>query len=66
MLAKLRKSKKLTQRELASKLNISRTAISSYENNVVPPLDTMRKLADALEVDLNTIVNCFLHEKDQV
>ena len=65
MLAELRKTKNLTQNQLATKLNCSRTLISAYENKVTPNIAQMQKLADALEVDLQTIVACFVQDKKQ-
>ncbi|MBQ7977257.1 MAG: helix-turn-helix transcriptional regulator [Clostridia bacterium] len=64
----LRKRKLLTQLQLAKLLNCSIGCISLWEaGKSSPNIMTMRKLADVLEVDLNTIVNCFLqNEKDQV
>lgn len=62
MLAELRKTKNLTQNQLATKLNCSRTLISAYENKVTPNIAQMQKLADALDVDLQTIVACFVQQ----
>lgn len=62
MLAKLRKAKNLTQNQLAKKLNCSRTLVSAYENKTIPTISQMQKLADALDVDLQTIVACFVQD----
>lgn len=45
-LRELRKSKKMTQEQAAKRLNLSKTTISGYENNVkTPSLDVLTKLA---------------------
>ena len=46
ILKRQRKLKKLTQQQLADKLNVTVTAISKYENNMaMPPFETVRLLA---------------------
>ncbi len=46
ILKRQRKLKKLTQQQLADKLNVTVTAISKYENNMaMPPFETVRSLA---------------------
>ncbi|MCC0707302.1 helix-turn-helix domain-containing protein [Clostridioides sp. ES-S-0190-01] len=48
---KLRKSKGLTQQELAEKANISKNAIYNYENNKsIPNAKILKKIMNALEV----------------
>lgn len=45
-LKELREKKKLSQSQVAKLLNLTRAAVSSYENNVaMPPIDTLIKLA---------------------
>ncbi|EGT5086752.1 helix-turn-helix domain-containing protein [Clostridioides difficile] len=52
----LRKSKGLTQKELAEKANISQNAIYNYENGKsTPNAKMLKKLADALETTPATI-----------
>lgn len=52
----LRKSKGLTQKELAEKANISQNAIYNYENGKsVPNAKILKKIEDALETNLTTI-----------
>lgn len=42
----LRESKKLTQTQVAKRLNLSKTSISGYENNIkTPSLDVLAKLS---------------------
>ena len=48
---KIRKSKKMTQSQLAEKLGVTVGMISQYENNTNPPkITTLERIADALEV----------------
>ncbi|VIF92268.1 transcriptional regulator [Clostridioides difficile] len=52
----LRKSKGLTQKELAEKANISQNAIYNYENGKsTPNAKILKKIEDALETNLTTI-----------
>ena len=53
--------------KFANKVNLSISTISYYcSKKRIPPIATMQKLADALDVDLITIVNCFaVTEKDK-
>lgn len=45
-LRELRKSKNLTQTQVAKRLNLSKTTISGYENNIkTPSLDVLVKLS---------------------
>lgn len=55
---RIRKDKKLTQKELGEKLKgISQQQIGQWENgNKIPKLETIRKIADALEVGLWEII----------
>ena len=49
---KLRKEKNLTQDALAEKLNVTRQAISNWENDKTrPDIDTLERMAAALEVE---------------
>ena len=51
-----RKEKGLTQSELAEKLGISYMVISQYERGIRnPKLDTVRRIADALGVDMQSL-----------
>lgn len=46
-----RKQKKMTQQQLAQKLNVTVTAISKYESNTaLPPFETVRTLATIFNV----------------
>ena len=48
----------LTQTEIASKLNISRSAISHYvKADILPALDTLENLCKLLDLDANDILS---------
>lgn len=49
----IRKSKKMTQSQLAAKLGVTVGMISQYENNVNPPkIATLERIAEALDVNV--------------
>lgn len=53
-LKELREDRNMNQDELASLVNLTRSAISSYETNTnVPSLEIAIKLADVFEVSLD-------------
>lgn len=53
----LRLLKKLTQEELAKKLNLSKSNISKYEANTVEPnLHTLRAIAELFDVSIDYLV----------
>lgn len=50
---KIRKLKGLTQRELADKMGIKQQSFAQYEQaEKIPKLDTLKKIADALDVSI--------------
>ena len=57
LIEKKRKEKKLTQKELASKIGVVNTAVYKYENGIVKkiPLETRIKMAYILEIDSKSI-----------
>lgn len=56
MLKQIRKGKNLTQKQLASKIDVSEATISKYESNIVyPPLDKLRSLSSVLRVSLDEL-----------
>ena len=56
-------SKNITQSMLAKKLKVTQPCVSNWCNRKGQPnLQTMQKLADALDVDLQTIVACFVQD----
>lgn len=57
-ITKLKKSKQLSQVELAKITGISRDAISKYERNeVIPSVDYAKRIADALGISLDYLVS---------
>lgn len=55
-LKNLRKKNKMTQLQLAKRLNVSESLISRYESNEVQPsLDTLRTLAAVLNVSVDEL-----------
>lgn len=56
-LKEVRKSKKISQEELAILINIDRTAISHYENGrMIPNLERLVQIAKVLNVTLDDLV----------
>lgn len=55
---KIRKEKRLTQKELAQRLNVSQANLAQYENGKRnPKLATLQKIADALEVSVSDLLS---------
>ena len=55
---KYRKSKKLSQEELALKLCVVRQTVSKWEKGLsVPDIEILLKLAEALDVSVNTLLS---------
>jgi len=53
----IRKARHLSQRQLASRMEVPRTYISKIENGkAIPTLGSLQRLADALEVDVSQLV----------
>jgi len=53
----IRTSKKISQGELASKVNMHATHISRYERNVTAPsIEVLKKLADALDITIDELI----------
>jgi len=56
--------KGITQNELAKRLNLSQASISLWVTKKnFPRFETMQKLAVALDVDLQTIIECFVQDE---
>ena len=56
-IAQSRKEKKLSQEELAELLQVSRQAVSKWENDLSKPdTDNLIRLADLFEIDINQLV----------
>ena len=64
---KARLEKDMTQAELAQKIGVQRAVISKYESGMISPqIDTLQKIADALEVDINWLIHGrTLEQRDQ-
>lgn len=64
---KARKEKKLSQAQLGSELGVSGSMIGQYENNLRnPKLETVQRIAAALDVDVNWLMNGYtLDERRQ-
>jgi len=57
-IAYLRKSKGVSQTDLAKRIQASREAIGKYERNeAMPSVDTAKKIADEFEVTLDYLVD---------
>lgn len=57
-LEKLRKSHKLTQKQLADELNVSKQTISNWENNnIFPSIETLIKICKFFNVTTDYILN---------
>ena len=62
----LRKDNKLTQQELARRVQISHPQIVRYETKgVQPPADVLARLADVFDVSIDYLVNGDKSEKAQ-
>ena len=56
-ITQLRKQKKLSQEELAAALQVSRQAVSKWENGVSnPDTENLIRLAEIFEVDVNVLI----------
>lgn len=54
---RMRNEKNLTQEELAQKINVTRQAVSNWENaKTQPDLETLTAIASALEIDLEMLL----------
>ncbi|MTI59106.1 MAG: helix-turn-helix domain-containing protein [Firmicutes bacterium] len=57
MIRKLRKEKNMTQTELGQKINVAKSTISQYENNInTPDIKTIQKLAKIFEVSISYLL----------
>src|SRR3569833_2883852 len=62
----IRKARHLSQRQLASRMQVPRAYISKIENGkAIPTLGSLERLADALEVDLSQLVRDTRSRRDE-
>lgn len=62
---KMRNEKNLTQEELAQKINVTRQAVSNWENaKTQPDLETLTAIAEALEIDFEMLLYGKKYVKD--
>ena len=67
ILKQLRKDKNFTQADLGAKLNLSKTAVSKYENGTAtPPLEVLRSLAVIFNVPMDYLCGTEQREKISV
>ena len=60
----LRKQQKLSQVELAERINVSKSQMIRYENKgVQPPADTLNKLAEIFNTSVDFLINGNADEK---
>ena len=63
-ITQLRKQKKLSQEELAAALQVSRQAVSKWENGVSnPDTENLIRLAEIFEVDVNVLIGSQENQK---
>lgn len=61
-----REKQNLTQKQLSNIMKVSQPTISKWENKkIVPNAKTMLILANALQVDVQDIINCFIDETEK-
>ena len=66
-IAELRKEKKMTQKELAQKLNLTDKAVSKWERGLsFPDITILNPLAKNLGVDISELLNCERGNKEKV
>jgi len=54
---KLREEKNITQEQLAEKLNVTRQAVSNWENGKTQPdIDTLTKISEIFEIPIEEII----------
>ena len=62
----IRKARHLSQRQLASRMQVPRTYISKIENGkAIPTLGSLERLADALQVDVSQLVRDARSRRDE-
>ena len=65
-LKKLLENKNYNFVTFSEKVNLSVSTISYYNSKKrSPKIKTMQKMAEILDVDLQTVVNCFVKDKEK-
>ena len=59
---KIRTDKNITQKQLADRINVSAAAISQFEKSDSLRIDTLQKIAEALEVELSNLIAPYYSE----
>ena len=60
-----RKLRKMSQTEVAQKLDIPRTRYAKYENNIMPPVSILENIAKIYDIKLDTLVRTVQHTTTQ-
>ena len=64
-ITQLRKQKRMSQEELAAALQISRQAVSKWENGISnPDTENLIRLAEIFEVDVNILIGSQIHTEN--
>jgi transcriptional regulator with XRE-family HTH domain len=64
---KFRNKKGFTQTELGKKIGRALTTVQQYEyGEVTPPIETLNKIAEALEVDLDTLLGLDIRSTEKI
>lgn len=65
MFAKLLKEKKITQKELAEKLNLTQQCISKWANNIATPSPTqVKKISEILKISVDELITYFIKNEN--
>ena len=63
----LRKTKRLTQDELATRLNVVRQTVSKWEKGLsVPDAEMLQKIAEVFEVDVSQLLGSPINQNENV
>lgn len=65
LIRRLRTEKKLTQKQLAEKINVSDKAVSKWETgNGIPDIAILAELAELFQTDMQTLLDGRIHENE--
>ena len=66
-IAKKRKEKQITQKELAKRLNVTDKAVSRWERGIgFPDINTLEPLADVFGITLTELMRCSKETEDNL